>query len=538
MKLELKLKMKLEMKMKLKMKLKLKLGWMLKFKVLFASFVLAYWGPAWGVVKTPRVIVGIPTQVTSLDPFQLTGIDTYQATGNVLEPLVRVNPKTKELIPCLAKSWSVDQKKRVIRVKLRAGVEFQNGEKLTAEDVRFTFEAFANPQYKGAIWAAMWEGIASVQVVDPLTVEFQMKDLKYLTFENVMTNLRILPKSFYSPYDSEKFRTQICGTGPFRLLRFHPGQSIEFKPNDEYWGESTLKALLTIKTVAETRLAEQMMEKGDLDEYPIFSSVDGTKLDEKFLYRSKATLGEGLWIDLNLRRELFTDLRVRQALLLLWNRSHLSEKLFDNKLELALDTFSPKVPYYPKGKPLPYDLKKARALLKAAGWADSNQDAVLDRQVSGHRQDFRFQILIQGTESERWVSLYQSEALKLGIRVDIQRIEGDSQFWKALKDGKFDAVAGTGGVSESPHASTWRSGGFYNFSGYHNAKVDQNIDLLEKEFDLKIRHQLETKIIAQIRADVPQIPGLYSPNQYLLVSPRVQVDDAFPLLIWHWRLKD
>lgn len=472
-----------------------------------------------------RVVAAVEARIASLDPFSLTGIDTYQATANVLEPLARRHPLSGELIPVLAESWTLDPARKTFRVKLKKDVKFQNGQVLSAEDVRFTFDAYFKPEYKGGVWRAMWQDIDSVRVIDPLTVEFKMKRWRYSGFLNALTTLRILPRSFYSPYDAEKFRGHIVGTGPFQLERFEPNRSLELKPNPTWWGGSSPDFHLLLKSVGDAGLARQMILKSELDFYALHSGADATeaasKAEEKKglrVLRSPAAQGEGLWIDLNLKRSLFKDPDVREALLILWDRGRLNQAVFGGRYRLALDNFSPKMSFYPAGTPEPHDLKKAVRLLRG--------------------RKLKFTILAHSARAERWLGLYQSDAAKAGVEVRIKRLEEDSQWWKALKDGKFDAVAGEGGVSSGLEESTWRSDGYYNFSGYSNKEIDAGIDRLEREFDLQKRHALQRHLIEKLRADHPQLPGLYSPEEIYFLSARLRVDSRFPTHAWLWRLKN
>jgi peptide/nickel transport system substrate-binding protein len=488
---------------------------------------------AWASARE-RVVQGISTRVVSLDPFSLSGIDDFEVTSNVLEPLARVHPRTKELIPWLAESWTIDLPAKSFRVRLREGVHFQDGSALTADDVVFTFAAYRQPEFKASVWTPMWEDIAEARKIDARTVEFRMKALHYLAFENVLTTLRILPKSFYQPHNAKKFREKILGSGPFVLKRFVPGQSLEFEPNSTWWGKEVPTFDLLVKTIPDPHFASEMMSKGQLDVYALASDVDVETFPENQLHASAAAVGTGIWIDLNLRRPLFQNQTVRHALLILWDRAKANAKLYHERYHLALDGFSPKVPYYPKGRPEGFDRARAKKLLNSCGWQDVPPTGVLKKDG----KLFQFTVLASHADSDRWLTLFQQDAAAVGIQVDIKHYEETSQSWAMLKDGKFDAVAGQGGVSESVHLSTWKSDGFYNFSGYRSAEADRLLTQLDSEFDLKTRHALEKRLIARVRADYAQIPGLFSPDETFLLSARVQLDSTFPRQAWRWRLKN
>ncbi|MBX3021880.1 MAG: ABC transporter substrate-binding protein [Bdellovibrionales bacterium] len=493
-------------------------------------------------MKTLLVVMAIITRLTSLDPFTLSGIDTYQATGNVIEPLARTHPLSKEMIPWLAESWSVDTKASTFRIKLRSGVKFHNGKELGAEDVKFTFDAYFDPKFEAASWRGLFEDISEAKVIDARTVEFRMKKLNYLAFQNVLITMRILPQSFYATADAVARRTQLIGTGPFQVARFESGRALELKPFADWWGSGRPAFRLLIKTVTDAKLAEDMFKKGELDQFVLPTGAMPEKLtidSKKFrLYDNQVSKGEALGLDLNLRRPLFHDRRVREALLVLWDRPMLNMKVYSGRAELALDMFSPKMTYYPPGKPVVFDRARATQLLREAGWSDSNKDSVLDKVVNGERQDLSFTVMVNSSQSERWVSLYAQDAAKAGVRVKIKRLEETSQWWKTLSEGKFDVVAAQGGVSEVAHAVTWRTAAPYNLSGFSSKEVDALLDKLDSEFDLKKRQGIERQVIEKLRADIPQVPGLYMPGERIFLSNRLQVDSEFPHNAWAWRLKD
>jgi|GEM_PF-6156875 len=110
-------------------------------------------------VHAATLTQGVPTPITSLDPFAVTGIDTFSVIGNVIEALGRSHPLTGEIEPLLAEGWTTQPQSKTFRVKLRDKVIFHNGEILSAKNVKFTFDAYFQPAYQGAIWQGMWADV-------------------------------------------------------------------------------------------------------------------------------------------------------------------------------------------------------------------------------------------------------------------------------------------------------------------------------------------------------------------------------------------
>jgi ABC-type transport system substrate-binding protein len=475
-------------------------------------------------------VQGIRVPVASLDPFSTTGIEAFSATSNVIEPLFRLHPSTGELVPCLGLSYTLDPGQKTIRVKLRPDVHFQNGDLLTSADVQFTFEAYYKPEYQGAIWRGMWSEVERAKSLDPETVEFKLKQWRYPYFVSVLTSLRILPRSVYGKADKRKFRGEIVGTGPFRLKHFVSNRKLDLEPNPGWWGSPKPTFDLTIKAAGDAAFAAQMIQKGEMDFYLLEAGqTQSAMTPAKF----KSGLGRGFWIDLNFRNKLFESKNVRKALLLLWNRKELNKKIFKGEMTLALDVFTPNLEAVPRGEPVRMDAKKARRLLEQEGWKDSDHDGVHDK----NKEKLAFTILVANSAEERWVTLYQQDARKVGVKVEIERIGEDAQWIERLKSGNFDAFASDGALIDRPQQSSWSSGGVYNYSKYKNAEVDRLTEELDLEFNPEKRRLKTRKLIEIIRADVPQIPGLVTRYESILLSKRLHPNPENPSRAWLWTLR-
>ncbi len=474
------------------------------------------------------IIQGISTPILSLDPFSIAGIDAYTVTGNIIEPLARSNPRNGQMTPVLAKSWTLDAKNKTFRVKLKENVRFHNGEDLTAEDVRFTWQAYFDPKFKGQIWQAMWSEIESVKVIDKLTVEFKMKNWRYQAFETTMTSLRILPKSFYASADKKKFRENIVGTGPFKQKVFNVNRPLEIEPFENWWGMDKPKHSVLFKHVATVKLATELMAKGQLDFYPLGESK---ATDTKYLLSFESGLGAGLWINLNMSLPLFQDPTNRKILELCWDRKKTNEKIFAGKMELALDIFSPRTDVH-RTVPATKDGEAAINLLKSNQWLDKDQDGTVEKD----KLKFDFTILAKNAEQERWLTFFQNDLKECGVRVRLQRLADDEQWLKRLKEGRFEAYAGGGGLINEPTSLSWSTNGAYNNQKFSDTEVDQWTEQLEHEFDLQKRRLILRKAIERIRLVKPFVPGLITRYEHFFVSTRLTPDPTAPSEAWSWKL--
>lgn len=474
-------------------------------------------------------IMGNGVPIESLNPFTIANSVAYTVTGFAIEPLARSNPKTGQIVPALAESWTFHAPEKTVRVKLRPGVVFHNGQTLTAEDVKFTFDVHQTPEYEGSM-RFMWEDVAAVKVIDSRTAEFKMKRWNYQAVEAALTSMRILPRTFYAPFNKEKFRTQICGTGPFKLKSFDPNRSLEFEPNKNWRGGEAPDFNLLVKYIPSLSLAVQMHRKNELDFYRPGSEVFRARDP---VTRIKGGLGSGFMLGINLRHPVLQNKKVRRALLLAWRREDLNKKIYDGSMKLALDAFSPATDFYPAGDPVKFDLEKARGILANDGWRDLDKDGVLEKE----KLKLEFTVTVATDEDERWASLLKADAAQVGIAMHIYREVLGPAFTKKIAEGQYDALATGGGLNNEVTALAWHSKAEYNFGKYANKEIDEITERLQSEFDLKKRRLILRKAIEIVRADLPQIPGLFSEDEVLLVSKRLRLMPEHATEPWTWKLR-
>ncbi|MCX6043242.1 MAG: ABC transporter substrate-binding protein, partial [Caldilinea sp.] len=135
--------------------------------------------------------------------------------------------------PELAESYEISEDGLTYTFKLRPNVTFHNGDPFSAEDVKFTFDRLRAPD-SGYSYGAQVSTIESVNVLDPLTVEFKMTErtgpfLIYVAFPGSS----IVPKALVE--SGHDLNAQPVGTGPFRFVSYEPRSMIRFERNETYF---------------------------------------------------------------------------------------------------------------------------------------------------------------------------------------------------------------------------------------------------------------------------------------------------------------
>ncbi|MGH2460442.1 MAG: ABC transporter substrate-binding protein [Chloroflexota bacterium] len=238
-----------------------------------------------------------------------SGLEAYDP---VYESLAAYDEKMN-IIPALAEKWEISEDGMTYTFHLRPNVTFHNGQPLTADDVKYSFEYYLDP--KGSNPWRSWLGpMKEVKVVDPATVQTIMGS----PFPPLLGGLAgnrgtaIMPKGFA---DTENVKLKAVGTGPFKLVEYVPLDHISYTRNASYWNQP-LPYLdgMVFKILQEesTRLAA--LESGQID-YAWLSAQGAAQIaDAKGINVLKAPYA---WVDstsVNVSSPDLTDARVRRAL--------------------------------------------------------------------------------------------------------------------------------------------------------------------------------------------------------------------------------
>lgn len=474
--------------------------------------------------KGGNLVLNLEGEPPTVHPITSQDLYASKVQAYVCEGLLTRNVDTYEWQGALADKWETSKDGKTFTFHIRQNAVFHDGKPVTAEDVKFSFDAIFNPAYEAAQLQPYFDGIAKVEAVDAQTVKFIAKDSYFKNFESAAT-MTVIPKHVYGDVEKSKKmnRTLVC-SGGYTLSKFERGQMIQLKKFDKWWGNTApeYKGMYNFDTITmrffkEENIYLERAKKGDLDYIEMrieafMKKTEGapwgaTLLKHKVANDAPKSYG---FIGWNLRRDLFQDKNVRVALAHLMNREEMNKKFRYGMSELANGPIYLKSEYNPGNKALTFDVKKAKELLAQAGWKDSDKDGVLDKTVNGKKVDFKFTLIHANKDNEKYWTMYKEDLKKAGVDMEIKYLEWNS-FLKLLDEGNFDAVSlawGGGSVEPDPkqiwHSSSAVSGGS-NFINYKNAEVDKLIEQGRLESDKKKRVALLKKAFAKIADDAPYV---------------------------------
>jgi peptide/nickel transport system substrate-binding protein len=178
--------------------------------------------------------------------------------------------------PSLAESWKESPDGKTYEFKLRRGLKFHNGDPITAEDVKWSFE-----RYKGAGAREFQNRVQQVEIVDPLTVRYQLKEPwpDFMTYFGTTATAAglVVPKKYMTQVGEEGFRKHPIGAGPFKFVSHKPGIEVVLEAYPGYWRRVPNIKRLVMKSVPDgsTRLA--MLKNNEAD---IGVAFDGPEAEE------------------------------------------------------------------------------------------------------------------------------------------------------------------------------------------------------------------------------------------------------------------
>jgi len=220
--------------------------------------------------------VHISLAPTWFDPAETPGIITpFMVLYALHDALVKPMPGNP-MAPSLAESWSASPDGLAYEFVLRRGVRFHNGDPVTAEDVKFSFE-----RYRGTAASTLKARIAAVEVIDPQRVRFRFKEPwpDFMTFYGTPATGAgwIVPKKYVERVGDDGFKKAPVGAGPYKFVSFSPGVELVLEANEQYWRKVPSVKRLVFKAVPDesTRLA--MLKRGEAD---VAYSIRGALAEE------------------------------------------------------------------------------------------------------------------------------------------------------------------------------------------------------------------------------------------------------------------
>jgi len=461
-----------------------------------------------------KLVFSLGGEVSVLNPILSTDTSSSAVEGVIFTGMTKINEKL-EVIPDLAKSWTISKDGKLWTFYLRRDVKWHDGVEFTAEDVKFTFDSVLNPKVNSVR--------RSDFIIDGKPIQFKVID-KY-TLQAILpkpfapflvrSGMSVIPKHLLAGKDinTADFNRKPVGTGPFKFAEWKTGDFVLVKRNDNYYDGKPRLAEILFKIIPDENATLVALEAGE---------IDSAGIPPKDLSRMKKLKGLNIYeydallytyLGLNIDKPFFKDKRVRQALAYATNKKQLVSLILKG---LGSAAYCPSAPiswvYSNNVEKYAYNPEKAKKLLKEAGF-----------------ENLEFTCLVnQGNkEREKAAIVLQQQFKKVGVKMNIRVLE-----WSALlkiinkptapKD--FDAVIIGWSLGLDPDGySIWHSSQFprgFNFIHYINPQVDKLLEAGRTTMDKSKRKAIYSKLNRLISEDQPYI-FLWYPKVVTGVSDRV-----------------
>jgi peptide/nickel transport system substrate-binding protein len=428
------------------------------------------------------------------------------------------------------------KKGMAVTIKLKPGLKWADGEKVTAKDLEFTWRLSRDPK-TGFSNSHPWTRADKVDVIDETTAVLHLD--KILASYNEWD--QILPEHIEGPiYEKAKESgdyikqtayaraptTPGLYDGPYMVTSYQSGAQIVMEPNPYWPGTKPGFKHIIIKFIENTAALQANLLSGDVD--MVAGEGVGLTIDQvlelqkqhadQFNFNFKPSLTYE-HIDLKKENPILADLRVRQALVYAADRKTLVDKLFQGMQPVAVTWVNPLNPNFSKDvQTYPYDLAKAKALLAEAGWK-AGSDGIC-RNDKGERLSLEITTTAGNRLRELQEQVLQSNWKAACIEVTIKNEPARTLFGDTLKRRVFNGLAmyaWSSNVTESPRRTLAtdqipteaNNYGGSNYIGFSNPEMDKLIDQTEQELDTE-KQILIWGRMQQIYAEaLPVIPLFY-----------------------------
>ena len=485
-----------------------------------------------GTKQEAALVVAQGVDATMLDPGMHSETTTANVERQIFDPLLEKGPD-QEYEPALATSWEIVTS-TTWEIRLREGVQFHDGEELTAEDVQYTIERILDPS-KNSPQASNYSAIASVEIVDDYTLLIHTKQ-PYPVLPARLANLRIVPKHYVEQVGDERFKREPIGTGPYKLVRWDKDEQIILEANPDYWrGEPQIKRV-TFKVIPEDASRVMALQAGQVD---IAVNIPPHQVD------AVNNSGKAQILQVPSSRFLLiqfmmdndgplSDPRVRLALNLAVDvESIIGNLLGGNATPMTQTLANLDFGYNPHLKPYGYDPERAKALLKEAGYADG------------------FKLTFAAPTGRYMMDKEVAEAIMnqleaIGLQVELKLPEW-GVYAEQIMSRRVDAdlwLIGWGNSLFDAEGTlyTWFHTGqrfcYYDVAPERGQAVDALLDKARTNMDPQEREQQYHQALTLIHEDIPwlllhQQKDLYGVSKRVNWTPRS--DEAIILYDAEWR---
>ena len=481
---------------------------------------------------------GNGTEPQGLDPHIVTGVPEHHIITALFEGLVSKDPYTLEPVPGVAESWDISEDGRTYTFHLREDARWSNGDPVTAEDFRWSWQRVLSPelgsQYNYMLYPVLnAEAYANGEITDfnqvgakapdphtfvvelenPTPYLLQLLD-HYSTFP--VHPPTILAHGAMTDRISQWTRVNnMVSNGPFTLSEWAINSRISVEKSTTYWDAEEVKLNAIVFYPTENTTTEERMFR---DEEIHFTNV--IPMDKISTYQNAAPdllqlapyLGTYYYL-INTERAPFDDLRVRQALAMSVDRDLLTETVMRGTVTPAYALTPPGTLGYHPPKTFDYDPEMARQLLAEAGFPNGEGFPT-------------FEILYNTLDEHRRIAVAIQEMWRQNLGINVELLNQEWRVYLDSQDNMNYDVSRRGWIGDYVDPNSFLdmmiSGGGNNKTGFADARYDELVlDVAPTKLNEEERFEAYYEAETILMEDMPIIP-LYTYQSRHLRHPSVK----------------
>jgi len=491
----------------------------LALAVLIGSLVLAV-PAAVQAAETPRrggvLLAAIGADAPSLDPHQEQTFATIELVAPLYSTLIQIDPLSyPKIIGDAASEWKIASDGLTYTFKLRQGIRFHDGLTLTATDVKATYDKIVfPPEGVRSIRKNAYSAIASVEAPDPATVVFKLKFASASLLGNLASPWNVIYPKKYLDRDPNYFKTNVVGSGPFKLKSYTRGSTFEGERNPDYFVKDRpyldgYKFFISTETSVRAAALRSGRAWIEFRTMPL-AEVEAIRktLGDKVVVQDTAATGL-FGIAMNQTTKPFTDIRVRKALTLGLDRYTASRVLYPlaslkdvgalmrPATEFAMsESELQKLPGF--GRDMEKNRAEARRLLAEAGYPNGFKLVLKNRNVRVPYIDFGVFVV------QEW--------RKIGIEAEHRPLETAAWFADGRDTGSFEVIVnGVFNYMDDPDLflERYTTGDTNNWGRFSDPRIDDLYARQTRALDPAERKRFVNEIEKIVLENAYHIPGLW-----------------------------
>ncbi|MGN0144088.1 MAG: ABC transporter substrate-binding protein, partial [Clostridium sp.] len=379
------------------------------------------------------------------------------------------------------------------KIKIREGITFQNGKIVTPEKVIDSLKRVCE---------------LNKRADDTLKI----KDMKIEGWNIIITTsypnptlINDLCDPFASIIDvegTEDFDNMPVGTGPFKMTEFNPIKSSNLERYNNYWqGEPKLKEIKIIH-VSDADTLTMALQTGEIDVAQGIPYSSLKMFENDPLYKiSSVDTSRVILMYYNFNNILLQDESVRKAISMSIDKEKYASVLLENSASAAYGPFPESMSVMGSSNDEKYDIYEAENILKEAGYADTDNDGILEK--DGHKLKFKLITYSTRAELPLIAQALQSDLKEIGIDISV---EVSDNIMDVLQNGQFDLaiysnVTAATGDTYAYLNNLIKAGGSSNYGSYVNSRAEMLLEDMESEFNIDKRNELSSMIVREILDD-------------------------------------